>query len=67
MLNEKLSGRGIKIDCDGYVEMGYFKKSESDVGNFIQIHDSDFILVGEKYLATKRLIDDRYIRYFADG
>ena len=55
MLNEKLSGRGIKIDCDGYVEMGYFKKSESDVGNFIQIHDSnsDFILVGEKYLATK--------------
>jgi len=56
MLNEKLSGRGIKIDSDGYVEMGYFKKSESDVGNFIQIHDSnsDFILVGEKYLATKR-------------
>ncbi len=63
----KEHGRGISIEIDSYIRIGYYEHGELSTGNYIIIHSDGKFKVGEIYNKDGGRRGDRGTRYNRDG
>ncbi len=64
--NNYLHGRGIEIENDVFIEIGYYENGRLSTGNYIYIHSDGVFLVGERYIKEGER-RDRWTCYKTDG